>query len=618
MTDLRSARGSRRPAARRWSTVGAAVAGLALVGTLVPAQAADEPPPRKIVTGWMPYWSTADSIDSVVANKDLFSEVSPFWYSVTWTGSTSAITQQVSASSKTLALSELRAAGVQIVPALTDGMPAGRMAKVLKNTSQRAKLVSRLVDLAVSNNFHGIDLDFEKFAFSDGRASWPTTRPAWVSFIASLSNALHAKGKMLAVTTPPIYNAARASTSGYWVYDWAGISRYVDRLRIMTYDYSVSGYPIAPFYWVENVVKFAVTQVASGKIQVGVAAYGRSRVVNWKPTPTSASVPKIIGTCPTNRPSNYKSIQTFTADSIDSVAPTTATSTATVSKSAAVRTWNKPYQGISPTYETYFSYNITYKGTTAAGASTSCTVYRAGWYDEAKAARARAGLVEKYRLAGIAQWTVGGEDKAQWGSLRTLARSIAPAPTVVRTSAPSSATYGKPVTVTASAKSSGVGVPGATATLYAKAPGAKAWTKLTSATTTSGGYAVFRPTITRNVIFKTVVAGNFERTSGGGASGLVRVRSAMTVAVNATTVPPRARVSMSASLLPKVKGQLVKRQLKQGGRWVTVDVDRTGRAGRASFSFSAPSKAKAHHYRLRAVKTSASLGTTRYIDVRVQ
>ena len=34
-------------------------------------------------------------IQQCVQNKDLFSEVSPFWYSATWTGSTSAITQQV-------------------------------------------------------------------------------------------------------------------------------------------------------------------------------------------------------------------------------------------------------------------------------------------------------------------------------------------------------------------------------------------------------------------------------------------------------------------------------------------------------------------------------------------
>ena len=386
----------------------------------------------------------------------------------------------------------------------------------------------------------------------------------------------------------------------------------------MTYDYSVSGYPIAPYYWVENVIQYAVTQVPSGKIQVGVASYGRSRVLKYKPTPTSASVPKIIGTCPTNRPSNYKSVQTFDAASIDSVAPTKATSTATVSKSAAVRTWNKDYSGTGPTYETYFTYNITYKGTTSTGAATSCTVYRAGWYDEAKAAKVRAGLVDTYRLAGIAQWTIGREDKAQWAPLRALATSIAPTPTVVRTIAPSSATYGSPVTVAATAKAAGVGVAGAPATLYFKATGWKTWMKVASSTTSASGYVAFRPTTTRSGYFRTVVSGTYERTAGAGASGLVPLRSAMTVATTSSVVPAGRTVAVTAALKPVVKGQLVKRQVRKAGRWVTVDTDRTGRSGRAFFSFAPTKSGATYTYRIKAMRTGTVLGTSRLFTVTVR
>lgn len=620
MSDLRSASGRapRRASSRRWATFAAALTGVALVGALVPAQAATpSPPPRKIVTGWLPYWTTASSTAAVVDNKDLFSEVSPFWYSATWTGSTSAITQQVSSASKTAALADLRAAGVAIVPSLTDGMPARRMAAVMKDPKSRATFITRLVNLAVTNGYDGLDLDFEKFAFSDGRSTWPTTRLAWITFVAQLSSALHAKGKILAVTTPPIYNSDRSSASGYWVYDWTSIARYVDRLRIMTYDYSVSGYPIAPYYWVENVIEYAVTQVPSGKIQVGVASYGRSRVLKWKPTPTSASVPKIVGTCPTNRPSNYKSVQTFDAASINSVAPTVATSTATVSKTAAVRTWNKDYNGSGPTYETYFTYQITYKGTTAAGAATSCTVYRAGWYDEAKAAKVRAELVPKYRLAGIAQWTIGREDKAQWAPLRTIATSIAPTQTVVRTIAPAAAAYGAPVTVAATAKADGVGVPGAPATLYFRATGWKSWLKVATGTTSASGYVAFRPTTTRAGWFRTVVSGTYDRTAGADSSSLVALRSSMTVATTSSVVTAGRAVAVTASLSPAVKGQLVKRQVRKAGRWVTVETDRTGRSGRAFFSFT-PTRAATYTYRIKAIKTSAALGTTRVLALTVR
>jgi spore germination protein YaaH len=617
MTDRSTPRA--RSAARRWVALGAAVVAFGLAGTLLPAQAATPSvPPRKIVTGWLPYWSTASSTASVVANKDLFSEVSPFWYSATWTGSTTAITQQVSTSSKASALADLRAAGVRIVPSLTDGMPAKRMAAVMASPTARATFISRLVDLAVTNGYDGLDLDFEKFAFSDGRSTWPTTRPAWVAFVAQLAAALHVKGKILAVTTPPIYDSLRSSSSGYWVYDWTSIAAVVDRLRIMTYDYSVSGYPIAPYYWVEDVIQYAVTQVPSGKIQVGVASYGRSRVLTYRPTPTSPAVPKIIGTCPTNRPSNYKSVQTFDAASIDSVAPTTATSTATVSKSAAVRTWNKDYSGTGPTYETYFTYAITYTGSTAAGTTTSCTVHRAGWYDEAKAAKARAGLVERYQLAGIAQWTIGREDPTQWGPLRALATAIAPTPTVVRTTAPRSATHGSPVTVEGTATSAGVGVAGAPATLYFKPSGWKTWMKLATATTSASGYVAFRPTTTRAGYFRTVVSGTYERTAGAGVSGPVALRTALTVAAPSGVVPVGGTVAVTATVGPVVKGQLVKRQIRKAGSWVTVEIDRTGKSGRAHFSFVPKRSGVSHTYRIKAMRTATVLGTSRLFTVTVR
>ena len=32
------------------------------------------------MSGWLPYWTTAESVNSFVANADLFSDISPFWH----------------------------------------------------------------------------------------------------------------------------------------------------------------------------------------------------------------------------------------------------------------------------------------------------------------------------------------------------------------------------------------------------------------------------------------------------------------------------------------------------------------------------------------------------------
>jgi spore germination protein YaaH len=133
--------------------------------------------------------------------------------------------------------------------------------------------VQQLTNLAVSKGYDGIDLDYEVFAFTDGRASWPTTQPNWVAFIAELGASLHANGKLLSVTVPPVWNGG---ANGYTVYAQADIAPHADRIRLMVYDWSVStAGPIAPMFWVDSVMAYSNSVVPASKLQLGVPAYGR-------------------------------------------------------------------------------------------------------------------------------------------------------------------------------------------------------------------------------------------------------------------------------------------------------------------------------------------------------
>jgi GH18 family chitinase len=591
---------------------GAVTALVAPLGAVALAPAALAPAaaatglPRPIVSGWIPYWDVADGTAAVVANKDLVRDVSPFWYSAQWTGSASTVVEQGTASTNDAARTDLKAAGILVLPAVTDGMPAKRMAAVMADTGQRAAFVNQLVSLVTTNGYDGLDLDLEKFAFSDGRTTWPTTRPAWVAFVAQLSAALRSKGKLLSVTTPPIYNANRDSTSGYWVYDWAGIAPYVDRLRIMTYDYSVSGGNIAPFPWVEKVVAFAVTQVPSGKIQVGVPAYGRNAVVKTRNS-AGALVNKVVGTCPTNVPSNYLGVLSFTAASAvaGTAFPLTANSSATVSRTAAVRTWDVTNK------EWRFTYQVTYRGTLSGGTTpTTCTVYRGGWYDESKSAAARASLVGKYRLAGIAQWTLGGQDDAQWPLLRSYAETIAPSTTTVTLTVAASTTYGTGARVTAKVAADGVAVPGAGAVLFVRRTGTTTWTRVASATTSSTGVVtVTTPAVTAGLDVLVQTAATWDRTRGS-ASASTRVRSRVVVTPSATVAPAGASVRVKVQVDPRIKGQVVSRQELRSGSWVTVATTYANVYGRAYFSVLAPAKGKVRVYRVQARGIGAVVGTS--------
>jgi spore germination protein YaaH len=129
----------------------------------------------------------------------------------------------------------------------------------------------------MTRGFDGIDLDYEGFAFTDGRDSWPTTQPVWVAFVTELAAALHAKGKLLSVTIPPVWIVAGATT-GYTVYDQPAIGALVDRVRLMAYDFSVgSPGPISPMTWINQIIAYSDPVVPNNKLQLGVPSYGR----NW-------------------------------------------------------------------------------------------------------------------------------------------------------------------------------------------------------------------------------------------------------------------------------------------------------------------------------------------------
>ena len=102
-----------------------------------------------------------------------------------------------------------------------------------------------------------------------------------MAFVGELADRLHADGRTLTVSIPPVYDAGQTDDSGYWVYDYAAITPLVDSIRVMAYDYSnasTDAGPVAPLDWVERVI--AGTSAASGdpsKLVLGVPLYG----YNW-------------------------------------------------------------------------------------------------------------------------------------------------------------------------------------------------------------------------------------------------------------------------------------------------------------------------------------------------
>ena len=353
------------------------------------------------------------ALPSAILNADLIQQVSPFWYTLKDQKTIADLYTPANPSvPMTIPLQSMHASGFKVIPTITDGTEVdpktGKISQMvlsnlLADPASRLNVINSILNLVMTNNFDGIDLDFESFAFVDAISTWSTTQTRWVQFISDLSIALHAQGKILSITTPPLFDPA-SGKKGYYLYAWSQVAAFIDQLHIMTYDYSTSSPgPIGPLQWTTNAVNYAVSVVPASKIYIGIPGYGR----DW--------VTKVVGTCP-NLPINYNK----------TVSPGVVSTVVMHNVAALAATY-----GATPTYnqtfaESSFTYQKIYTGTLSTGAITTCTAYRTVWYQDARSFTARANLVAKNHLAGLSEWTFGMEDPSAFQAIRVVALSIAP------------------------------------------------------------------------------------------------------------------------------------------------------------------------------------------------
>lgn len=590
---------------------------LALTALVMPGPAtAEGAPPKRIVSGWLPYWMTSPSrpqgVISAVQNADLFTDVSPFWYSATAkTGGGVQVRLNPNftngAANVAWAMGQLRAAGLTILPAIADGSGKGRMAATLADPALRSAHVNDLVSLVMTNGFDGIDLDYEVFAFSDGSSTWAVTRPNWVAFVTELATALHAQGKLLSVTIPPPCNVAGrcGPTLGYWVYDIAAIGAVADRIRIMAYDYHVSSIgPIAPMPWVRAIVAYSATVMDPARLQIGVPTYGRA----WTRKAASGAF-RLEGVCPTDRSSTaYRSL-TAPASVADSEIPALLTS---VGVTQADIQWSDTDQ------ENWVRYDKPVSWTDANGVRQTCVAKREMWWVGPQAVLARTQLVGEFGLSAAAYWTVGGEDPAQWPMIRAYGQSLAPASTeVVATGVPTTV-FGTPVTVSATATSLGAPVTGVNAVLQFRRKGTRGFVEVQSVPVNPDGSVSFTVSPAWTGTWRVYVPAVNGRIAGVSARFTTQVLSLVTAVPKETRIPRRGKLVVRGWARPSIERQILALQVKRGGRWTNVTTIRANDKGRARFVVRAPARKGLYTYRVVAVEKAGILANaSTEIPIRV-
>ena len=570
-----------------------------------PIHAADKEP-RKILSGWIPYYSVKtvlplvrklpsaaptiagqpsvcdasqygpaenQAIESsyLFTNKDLMKEVMPFWFSLK---SPTVIRDDYVSGNPSWPMADtvclMRRAGLQIIPTMTDGTAKLVLSQYLSNAATRTTIVNTIVDLVVKNNFDGIDLDYEGFAFVDGNTSWSKTAPRWVALVKELSVALHAKNKLLSVSTPYLYDP-KEKQKGYFVYAWADIASSIDRLRIMTYDYSVAKPgPMGPLSWTEKTIQYAISIMSASKVYVGLPGYGRDWItsVNGK-CPTSAP-PGLIGGA---KAATFKMNYAAAKAAID----------------GAIPTYNEQFG------EATYNYTQTYNGLSATGASTACTVNRTVWYQNARSFAARMALVAKYRLGGAAMWTLGMEDAAATNEIRSAALAIAPDPVIntmiLENLNQGSINYGQLFTVkgliTLKDKTP---IAGITVALEIKRTGESVWTKITDLVTALDGTVTTPMTLGGDASIRLTTVGTWERAESISSEQMIVVKSLLQID-RPVSASKGSVITVKAQLLPKLVGKSANLQKNVNGKWQNIGVASTSDAnGLFTFTASEPKR----------------------------
>lgn len=504
-------------------------------------------PARKIYTGWIPYYSVRASVARSIAYREMMGEVSPFWYSLT---SSKTIKNQFTSANPSLKMAEqvqlLRSQGFKILPAITDGTKKLVLSGYLGKESTRKEVVTTITNLVVNNNFDGIDLDLEGFAFVDGSSSWNKTKPLWTQFIKELSASLREKNKLLSVTTPVLFDPASGRKGSYHVYNWAGIAPYIDRLRIMTYDFSVGRPgPIGPLEWSESSVKYAISVMPASKVWVGIPGYGR----DW--------ITKVEGTCPKNVAKLIK--------------PGAKAAVFDAAKGAELAL----AYGTTPVYdavrgEATFTYQKTYNGVDAAGEPASCTASRVAWFQDKRAYLARAQFVTKYRIGGLVQWTLSQASTDSINALLDFARTIGPDEVIATISTKEvTSTYGETKRL------------GAFFALKDKSPVENldvifqfrrneedSWSELTKVRTGRDGLAEVDLLVGGALKFRAISEETWERLASQSEIGAVKVTRSLAI-----SAPTYGRVGQALEILAQLTPRegSVTLQVRRGSTWEDVD-----------------------------------------------
>ena len=117
-----------------------------------------------------------------------------------------------------------------------------------------------------------MDVDFEYILAED--------RDSFTDFVAKIAQGLHEIGRQVSVALAPKQSAGQKGLL-YEGKDYGGLGAAADYVLLMTYEWGYTYGPpmaVAPIFQVRKVLDYAVTEIPTDKIRLGIPNYG----YDWK------------------------------------------------------------------------------------------------------------------------------------------------------------------------------------------------------------------------------------------------------------------------------------------------------------------------------------------------
>jgi len=230
---------------------------------------------------------------------------------------------------------------------------------ILTDENVQDVLIQNILEVAKERGFYGVNIDFEYIN--------PEDKDLYNSFIKKLSEVLHLNNLLLSTSlAPKVYKNQPGIL--YEAHDYEFHGKYADYVILMTYEWGYSYGPpmaVAPLNQVERVLDYAVTEIPSQKILMGIPNYG----YDW--------------TLPYEKGTRAKTISN--SDAIELAR----------SKGAIIE-----FDNIS--MAPYFNY-IDDNG-----------LSHIVWFEDARSIEAKLALVEKYNLGGVSYWNINKMFNQNW------------------------------------------------------------------------------------------------------------------------------------------------------------------------------------------------------------